>query len=352
MNNLIWKPLKYQMIPEGYLISNTGFIRNKDCDESDYLTADYHSSNGYDYILLIVKEEYRVNNSIFMLFPIDELLASAFIYIPEELTNKRITVKHIDGNTRNIELTNLEWIEDVEEWRECTYPGIPKNKYEVSSWGRIRLSNTILPLFTDYRGYYRKIISGKEFKIHRLVAWEFCKYSVDFMSNHINHINGCKYINTPKNLEVVTKSQNSIHAFLTCLIDFSCENSPHTSVKNLIVEHICELIVAYNGNLQTIIKKLHEENIHVSTSLLYRIKNKESWNQISDKYFKKDMYRSYPKYLTPKDVKLLCKLQLKYPYQCKKIKYEAEKLGINVSLSQIKHIVYKYSFKEISDKYF
>lgn len=296
------------MIPEGYLISNTGFIRNKDCDESDYLTADYHSSNGYDYILLIVKEEYRVNNSILMLFPIDELLASAFIYIPEELTNKRITVKHIDGDTHNIELANLEWIEDVEEWRECTYPGVKPGMYEVSSWARVRnkKTNMFLNVYIDHKGYSAVQLMtiygrSKPIVIHRIIANQFIRPIT--YDSIINHINGIKHMSIPKNIEYVSQYQNVKHAHDTGLINHVCGESVNTAkLDNKTVIEICELLQESNGSIDYVLKHM---NTDITYELIYKILIGETWKSISKDY---NFNYAISNRLSPDEVALICKI--------------------------------------------
>lgn len=134
---------------------------------------------------------------------------------------------------------------------------------------------------------------------------------------------------------------------LTC----SGDASPKATITNDICETICELIIKHMGIISEVSKELIKKGIDVPLKIIQNIKEKQAWNFISDKYFKKDEYRSYPKY-SQNDVEEICKLNLKYPKQCKKIKLCAKKLGINISLSAIKHIVYKYTWKEVSDKYF
>lgn len=413
-SNLIWKPLKYPMIPEGYLISNTGFIRNKDCDESDYLTADYHSSNGYDYILLIVKEEYRVNNSIFMLFPIDELLASAFIHIPEELTNKRITVKHIDGDTRNIELTNLEWIEDIEEWRECTYPGVKPGMYEVSSWGRVRnkKTNMFLNVYIDHKGYSAvqlMTVYGKSrpIVIHRIIANQFIRQIE--RTDIINHINGIKHISIPKNIEYVTQYQNVKHAHDTGLINHAYGESVNTAKldKETVIK-ICELLQESNGSIDYV---LNHMDIDITYELIYKILIGETWKSISKDYdfnyvisnrlspdevtlickilidvdgdiddaygiilskninitkhmllsikngrsyrniSKNILYDRFRNRLTKNDVIDICESLIKHNMNIDKVLHDL-KNNHRINISRIKHILHKESHKDISDKYF
>lgn len=384
MNNLIWKPLKYPMIPEGYLISNTGFIRNKDCDESDYLTADYHSSNGYDYILLIVKEEYYVNNSIFMLFPIDELLASAFIYIPEELTNKRITVKHIDGDTRNIELTNLEWIEDVEEWRECTYPGILKGRYEVSSWGRIKDVETCKYLISSTNNakgyeqvYLHKDHSSKSIKryihtgIHRLMMLAFKPLDGDISKMQVNHINGIKTFNRLKNLEWVNNSTNQIHAY-----DTGLNVKTNRSLSENIVKYIWYLLIDEPSYLKgrlptrgspTIVHKYLTDDLLINISLhaIKDIKAGIGYRQITMKlpHVSFNDLRKTPmihKKLTTDDVKLVWYLlndvpeyigQNKTNGSPNKVRQILLNMNINyISIDDIQKIKTKQNWKNVTDK--
>lgn len=356
MNKEIWRKLHHPYINDGYYLSTYGRIRYKNNEPYD---PTYPSSNGYDYSLFVLK---YVNNDIphHRLFPIDELIGITFIPIPEELKGKLLTIKHINGDTRDIDLSNLEWIEDIEEWRYCTYPSVKPGMYEVSSWGRVRnkITNHIYNTSnTNVYGYHRiRLMSNEinishEYRIHRLVAWEFCVHDDHFIENHVNHINGNKSFNHYKNLESIPVYENNIHAQLTDLVRKG-ERHPSSKLSNDTVIKICEMIVKYDGNIYTVYQSLQNMNIDVSYRTLLRIKNKERWGFISDNYFNKDTYRIYPKRLSEQDVINICKLNLKYPKQCKKIKREAEKIGMNVSLSRIKHIVYKISFKEISDKFF
>lgn len=351
----IWKPLIHNQIDEGYYLSTHGRIRYKN---NEPYQPTYPSSNGYNYSLFVLKHK---NDDIPQqkLFPVDELLGTVFIPIPKELNNKPITIKHIDGDNRNDFIINLKWIEDVEEWKNCTYPGVKPNTYEVSSWGNVRNKNKkhVYKLSSTNRyGYHRIVLINykneyHELLVHRLVAWEFCNHGDMFIENHVNHINGIKIFNHYKNLESISTYENTKHALLTGLI-LQGEKSPKAKLSNTIVIKICKLLVEYKGNPRNTYNKLRSIGINIPYKSIIAIKSKESWKIISDKYFSKDEYRIYPKHLTEDEVKTICELNLKYPRQCKKIKREAEKLGINISLSRVKHIVYKNSFKEISDKYF
>ena len=286
------------MIQDGYLISDSGDIKCEISPENEYRSELYHSTNGYDYAMFIVKEEYRINNSLFMLFPIDEIIAIAFIPIPEELTNKRITVKHIDGDTHNIDLVNLEWIEDIEEWRDVDDPEVCSGMYEVSSWGRIKNKNTDIiingSLSKKYMSVNLKANSGNgcySRHINRLVAMAFVK-GASMSRCIVNHINGDKLYNVAKNLEWVTYSENVRHAFL-CGLNIPCRGEESVSAKITpdLAKHIWLLLIddpdTLNGRPPTggspscTLKYLEDEGYIVSLSTIKSIKYRTSWKNIS-----------------------------------------------------------------------
>ena len=192
---IIWKEITHPDILPGYLISPEGYIKAKDIKDDDCIKEpSYHSTNGYDFVLLNNKE------TRLQLFPLDDIIAMAYIPIPVSLKGKNVKVSHINGDTRDISLENLQWVEDIEEWRVCTYPGVKPDTYEVSSWGRVRNKGSSVTRIVglNAHGYLRIVIDGSEYRAHRLVAWEFCKFDLEFSSNHVNHINGKKTINVPK----------------------------------------------------------------------------------------------------------------------------------------------------------
>lgn len=100
----------------------------------------YHSANGYDFILLNMK------NNLPRLFAIDALVAKTFVPIPKELIGKPLKIVHKDGDTRNNAVTNLEWQEFIEEWKDLVCPiqmisgeiinPVP-GRYKISSYGKI-----------------------------------------------------------------------------------------------------------------------------------------------------------------------------------------------------------------------
>lgn len=100
-----------------------------------------------------------------------------------------------------------------ERWRNIEdYP-----HYRVSSAGRVKNRTTghVLKPSMDRHGYLQVILCGngpkRANRIHRLVAKEF----VDGYENNlqVNHIDGNKRNNRVENLEWVTPSENTLHAY-------------------------------------------------------------------------------------------------------------------------------------------
>lgn len=93
--------------------------------------------------------------------------------------------------------------------------------YCVSDTGRIknRKTNHILKSHNDGHGYPQVILSNNGYKqsqrVHRLVANAFVDGRDECLE--VNHIDGCKENNRACNLEWVTPSENSLHAYTTGL---------------------------------------------------------------------------------------------------------------------------------------
>lgn len=287
-NQIIWKPIIHPDISSGYLISPEGYIKTKGMDD-EYMIIEpsYHSTNGYDFVLLNNKEYEEVQ-----LFPIDDIIAMTYIPIPNSLKDKRIKVSHINGDTRDISLDNLEWVEDIEEWRVSTYPGIKPNTYEVSSWGRIRNINTgCIRILTDnFRGYLGIKIDHIQFKIHRMIAFQFL-WNKNGKMPTVNHINGKKIDNYYKNLELVTRSDNLKHAYLMNLKrHMSGEYHPISKITNSDAEYICKLLIKYKGWSKDVFEQMLSEGYQISKAIIDLILYKKTWTSISDKYFDKNTF--------------------------------------------------------------
>lgn len=98
----------------------------------------------------------------------------------------------------------------METWR--TIPSAPT--YEASSEGRVRSPRGhILTPFDNGTGYMRvRLCAPRRLAyVHRLVAEAFSGPIAAGLQ--VNHLNGIKADNRTQNLEVVTQSENALHAY-------------------------------------------------------------------------------------------------------------------------------------------
>lgn len=293
---MTWKEINHPQILPGYLISPYGDIKAKGMKDSESTKASYHSTNGYDYVLLYNKSDKL------QLFPIDDIVAYAYLPIPESLKNKPIKVLHVDGNTRNNELGNLEWVEDVEEWRDVVDPDIVENMYEVSSWGNVRNKETKIIIYSKSRGYKianMRSVNGTsnsiQRSINRIVASAFISGNSSSRCI-VNHINGEKMNNHIKNLEWVTYRENVKHGYLTGLTtisrgELSASSKINEEIAKEIWSYLTDEIVIDDdrsyGSPKKVANKLQSKYPDITEAIVSRIKKKRFWGNIEfDKSFK------------------------------------------------------------------
>lgn len=119
-------------------------------------------------------------------------------------------------------------------------------QYEISNLGKVRSKKSmkVLRPFSRNGGYQTITLckkgKTKHFAVHRLVAQLFIPNPDN--KPQVNHINGCKLINTACNLEWVSCSENHIHAYKTGLKDPSkcgpkIGNNKGSSSKYMYVTH-------------------------------------------------------------------------------------------------------------------
>ena len=124
------------------------------------------------------------------------------------------------GSLRPYHLTGEK---QSEVFTTVTYPGVQKNRYLVSNYGRVYSPKRkmFMKQKCDKDGYPILNLSREDnhskkstYFIHRLVAWEFCTgYDESEGRIFVNHINSKRCDPYFENLEWVTSSENAIHSF-------------------------------------------------------------------------------------------------------------------------------------------
>jgi len=345
---IIWREETHPDILPGYLVSPQGYIKFKGMNDKDaIIEPSYHSTNGYDFVLLNDKD------GNLQLFPLDDIIAYAYISIPSSLKNKLIKVSHINGDTRDISLDNLKWVEDIEEWKVCTYPGVKPDMYEVSSWGRVRNCKSLIILKgeIDRHGYIKyglmtETRSHIRVLCHRLVL---CQFGIFKLKYTVNHINGIKTHNIPKNLESLTSKENTQHAIKFGLKLFG---EKHWNAKVTIndVKQISKMIVHFKGNVDIIYNEAVKNGIPCTKNIINQILWKQNWKNVSDKYFNKGQFRQQ---ITNEEARMICKLLIDTNFDVDKTTDEFnQNSDIVISRRIVYNIKTKARWKHISDEFF
>ena len=300
-----------------HAISQSGFVRNNFGDIVD----PYVSTIGIPYV------PYTFDGGITRLKRLDIVLANTFIPVPSAYTDLMLTVKHVDGDVSNINIDNLLWTEDVEEWKTADFI----NGYHISSWGRIRSPHSGIINGTIRNGYPSIVIADQNtnhrtwYLVHRLVAELFVGSTTGMIVNHIDGDKcNCRY----DNLEIVTYQANNSHAIQSglCsrkidsemgkLIDrtlIDCDGSPRCVINQLnsmgihnitetivglrkrkliesghtfkvkhtqklnnqcMIDKIKELLISYNGDTRTVYESIVDEYPDISRDNIYTIRTK------------------------------------------------------------------------------
>ena len=161
-----------------------------------------------------------------------------------------------------------------------------EGKYDITSDGDVISLNysgtgkeKILKARADNKGYLRVVLHKNnkpyEHKIHRLVAEAFIPKIED--KNYINHINGDKADNRIENLEWVTLSENTKHAFDTGLKSHKGEKHPQSKLKEQDIYEIFNLY--YKGYKRKQIAPIFNVSHYTITDVL----NRKSWKHIEIK---------------------------------------------------------------------
>ena len=344
----IWKPINPQLdIEDCYYVSNLGKIKNIKYNKiQDDI---HHSTNGFDYIFIATKDHKPSYQHI------DEIVCMTFCQdnVNHVECGKPIIPYHKDGNTRNNRADNLEFVEDIEEWKPLIYGEIDPDRYMISNWGNVFDKVSRLPKVVSYNNSYYpaskfKTINGRcvKYDIHRIVATIFIP-GYDDEHNVVNHIDN-SYNNHWRNLEWCGFGWNNKHSvyinqcrghltidqvdyirdllieYKDPIVVFKIINKPEIELKDIEtirfdrnsyfkswkytqyeikhfaemcrksnktqysiddIIHFCEVIKKCDMSIAEAHNQLVSEGYHVMRKTLYKLKNKESYVEISDKYF-------------------------------------------------------------------
>jgi hypothetical protein len=179
-----------------------------------------------------------------------------------------------------------------EEFKPLIFPGIQKDRYLISNYGKVfdlKFQKIKHTESRDKDGYVRiklRDICNNEINIgvHRLVAWEFVK-GYDLNSGKIipNHLDNIKDNNYFGNLEWVTHSENDLHAIKHGnRKNIGADNNTSIFSEDLVIK-VCKLLEKGFSN-HKIMKEFGYKN-HKENKLLYKLifdlKYKNSWSHIT-----------------------------------------------------------------------
>lgn len=346
-NDEIWKQIQFMTIKnEIYEISSYGRLRS--ITSGNIYEPDYHSTNGFDYGLFMTTED------IFKLYPIDLIVAATFISIPKELikANLVLDVIHIDDDNRNNNIKNLKWVKFEEKWCVIENDNLPIGVYSISNMCHIRnnLTGKLLAFNKTHHGYLRinlptsnSLISHKlTYSAHRLVAKAFVPgYTPE--KNQVNHINGIKTHNVPRNLEWMSNRENFNHAISTGL--------KKTIITDSDADIISQELIKQNGNTYGVFNELHDKIPMITYNIINNIKYKGSWAYISDKYFDNKYFKIH-KYSNKDDIHRICQSLINHNGSIKEVIDELKNDITYITNDVVSHIKFKQTWVTISDLYF
>jgi len=171
---------------------------------------------------------------------------------------------------------NIKLLEG-EIWKPFPVRGFPD--YKVSNFGRIYTERRqrLLGLRPNHKGYLCTEVNymkqRKTFLMHRLVAYAFLP-SPSSVSMQINHIDGDKKNNHALNLEWVTPSENSKHAFRIGLQCNQGERHPQAKYTN---DEILKIRSMFKEGYT---RKMLAEKFNTKPSNIKSIVLRKSWSHI------------------------------------------------------------------------
>lgn len=181
----------------------------------------------------------------------------------------------------------------AEKWVYIDMPGIKKEYYMISSWGRIKnIKDKFLSYYDDKDGYKKCTLSTedgkkkKHFMVHRLVAIHFIPNPEN--KPEVNHLMPEDKSNLYyEHLEWVTTKENHAHARKHKLQTIvSCSAHGMSTLTNEQVHEICSLMEKGYKNKEIIdhFKIKDKKKREKLRGVLKHIRARKTWLPISKHY--------------------------------------------------------------------
>lgn len=164
----------------------------------------------------------------------------------------------------------------MEIWKEIE----GSKDYYISNLGNIKHNKKNIKSYKNNNtGYMGGNLKGRNYMVHRLVAFAFCENPKPEQYKEVNHIDGDKTNNKATNLEWVDRKLNMIHASAMGLIDRDSEKRKESCRINQLkaTESNSRKCVEYdeNGELVKIYNSYNDEN--KDTVRMYRLSYKNHY---------------------------------------------------------------------------
>ena len=195
------------------------------------------------------------------------------------------------------------------EYRKITYPGVPENRYLIANDGSTvydTLHGRQLSFYTDKDGYYRCTLNKTHYRVHRLVAYEFCPKNRD-IKLQIDHVDGNKQNNYYENLEWVTGAENTRRAHATGIYNSRGENGSTNKYPEALIHEICKMFVNKMNNLEVFKAITGKDRPDLNNpedrsyyGLISHLRHKHAWPDVVSQY-EYDTSSNSPKTFLPKD---------------------------------------------------
>ena len=264
-----------------------------------------------------------------------------------------------------VKFDNCPWTVALPEtFRPITFPTVKQNMYAVSDYGTIINAQTgLIKEQRNNNGYrvcslMRSDFGKGTYRVHRLVAWEFCPGRDINLT--VNHIDCNKHNNYYENLEWVTSSENTKHAIAHGLF----ENCTPKILTDEAIHYFYQTFQDPSISYKTMSSLIKEKfGLVISPRTLkhtaygegpkYMDQIKSQYSTIPPRNRLYPVGESHPSsILTTESVRFIIDLYLNTSLNDLEIVNEVkEKFGVNVHKSTIRDIINGLNWKDVSSQY-